>query len=128
MATKTLNIIESAYRATLEEQDDTIVWISSALRGASAEVDVLLEGSAVNYAVRGQDATGLALGTWQQSQPPRLDHDIKNLMDKGAAVFFVADDAAERGIERTDMVDGVQPIARRDMAQLFSGYGRIWRW
>ena len=89
---KTLNIIEAAYRGTIEEQDDTIVWITHAMQGAGADLAVLLRGSAVNCAVRAQDASGLQFGAEKQTQPPSLADDLAALLPKGVPIYAVEED------------------------------------
>jgi intracellular sulfur oxidation DsrE/DsrF family protein len=128
MSKKTLNVITTAYRATLEEQDDTIIWLTHVMKGAGADLDVLLQGSAVNYTVRGQDASGLRFGAWQQTQPPRIDDDLAKLIGKGVRVLFCEEDLAERGVGREELIPGVEPIARHTIAKLFGGYDQIWYW
>ena len=128
MAKKVLNIIESAYRGTLEEQDDTVVWLTHALRNAGADVDVLLRGSAVNYAVKGQDASGLAFGERRQTKPPRIDDDLAKLRGKGSKVFIVAEDLAERGVERSELIGGIGPVSRNGLARLLGGYDQVLHW
>jgi hypothetical protein len=125
---KTLQIIKTAYRATIEEQDDTVVWITRAMRGAGAELDVLLTGDAVNYAVRAQDASGLAFGEWRQTQPPRIAGDIAALLEKGVGVFLVAEDARERALDDVPLVEGVRVLPRAELAGLLGRYERIWQW
>ena len=128
MGLKVLSIVESAYRATIEEQDDTILWTSTALRGAGANVDILLRGNAVNYGVKGQDASGLQFGERKQTNPPQLEDDLQRLMDLGAKVYVTTDDVAERGLERNDLIGGLEPISRSRMAKLYGDYDQIWHW
>ena len=125
---KALNIIESAYRATLEEQDETIVWICHAMKGAGADLDVLLRGNAVNYAAKGQDASGLAFGAWKQSEPPRLADDIGSLVKKGVAVYIVKEDVADRGLADGELIEGVEPVSRNDLPGLMEKYDQVWAW
>ncbi len=128
MAKKALSVIETAYRATIEEQDDTIVWLAHAMKGAGADLNVLLRGNAVNYAVRGQDASGLQFGDKKQTQPPDIAGDVGKLIGKGVDVYLVEDDAAERGIERTELIEGLKFVSRSGIAKLFGGYDLILHW
>lgn len=124
-----LNIIESAYRGTVEEQDDTIVWISRVFRGAGGAVTVLLRANAVNYIVRGQDASGLSFGGWKQTQPPRLDQDIEGLIRKGGRVLYVAEDALERGLSvTTQLIDGVEAVNAAGLPALLEQHAHVWYW
>jgi len=125
---RTLNIIEAAYRGTLEEQDDTIVWLTHAMKGAGADLAVLLRGSAVSYALRAQDASGLTFGADKQSQPPRLAADLEALGPKGVKIYAVEEDFAERGIREQDLVGGITRVRRADLATLFADFERIWNW
>lgn len=128
MSKKTLQIIESAYRANIEEQDDPVVWITHAMKTAGANLAVLLRGNATNYAVVGQDARGLSLGGKSHAHPPDVAGEVARLLTKGVPVYVVQDDAAERGLESSDLVPGVQTVARAGLPRLFAGYDQVWHW
>jgi intracellular sulfur oxidation DsrE/DsrF family protein len=125
---KILNIVESAYRATLEEQDDTVVWFTHAVKGAGADMAVLLQGNAVCYGTDGHDASGLAFGAERQTMPPRLTEDVMKLVGKGVPVFVVEEDLAERGIDRDEVVSGLELVPRKSVPKLVASYDQVWHW
>jgi intracellular sulfur oxidation DsrE/DsrF family protein len=125
---KTLNIVSTGYRATLEEQDDTVLWLLQVLKGAGAEMDVVLRNSAVGYAIARQDASGLAFGERRQSQPPRISEDVARLVTKGMRVFVVEDDLLERGITREELTPGLHVMRAGELPRLVSDYEAVWNW
>ena len=129
MTKKILNIVESAYRAVMEEQDDTVFWALAAMQGAGAEHTVVLRGNAVNYAVTGQGAPGLSVGTWKQTQAPRMDRDVADLVEKRKmAVFVVEEDVVARGIETRELIGGVQLVSRAALPAMCAEHAVVSLW
>lgn len=128
MTTRVLSIVGTAYRGTVEEQDDTILGLTAMCSGAGLDVAILLEGNAVNYGVRGQDASGLRFGDVAVVHPPRLDEDLEDLMAKGVVVHYLTDDAADLGITADRLVDGLKPLRRDERPALFAEFDQIWKW
>jgi hypothetical protein len=129
MAKKSLNIVESAYRAVMEEQDDTILWLLAAMQGAGGSHTVVLRGNAVNYAIPGQGAPGLTVGEWKQTQAPRMDRDVADLIEnRKIPVYAVEEDLAERGIAGSELVPGVKLVSRRGLPGLFAEYDLVSHW
>ena len=125
---RTLQIVDTAYRATIEEQDDTVVWLTHVLRGAGAELALLLHGNAVNYAVAGQKPTTLAIGDWRQAHPPALAADLAGLRGKGVDILAVEEDLDERGIGKGELIDGIVLVPRSRLASVVAGFDRVWHW
>lgn len=128
MAKKILQVIETAYRGTLEEQDDTVVWLTHAMKGAGLQTDVLLRGNAANYPVKAQDASGLEFGGRKQTQPPRIADDLAKLIEKGVEVYVVKEDLDKRGIRTSDLISGPRPVGSAALSTLLGGYDQIWHW
>ena len=125
---KILSIVERAYHGTIEEQDDTILWLSHMFKNAGADISILLRGNAGNYAVMGQDASGLSFGAVKMEVPPTLDKDVAALVAAQVPTYVVQEDLDDRGIRREELADGLKIINRGEVADLYDSHDSIWHW
>ncbi len=125
---KILNIVETAYRATIEEQDDTVLWLSHMLKNSGADISILLRANAVNYAAKGQDASGLVFGDMKMTHPPEIDKDVSKMIEKGIPVFVVEEDLMERGLINGELVSGIQRVKRKAIPELIDRHDQVWHW
>ncbi len=123
-----LSIVERAYHGTIEEQDDTILWLSHMVKNAGADLSILLRSNAVNYAVKGQDASGLSIGGVALSVPPTLDTDVVALSTAGVTVYVVEEVLSDRGIGNDELCDGITKVKRSGLAKLFDDHDAVWHW
>ncbi|MBI2374787.1 MAG: hypothetical protein HYV07_12395 [Deltaproteobacteria bacterium] len=129
MPKRTLNIVESAYRAVIEEQDDTILWLLAAMQGAGAQHTVVLRGNAVCYAVAGQGAPSLTVGEWKQTHAPKMDKDVLDLLEKRKIpVFVLEEDLVPRGLTRDMLVPGVELMSRAALPSIFEQHAVVSLW
>ncbi len=131
MPARVLSILETGHRATIEEQDDTVVWFHHALKGAggsAAELTVLLKGNAVNSAAKTQDASGLAFGERRQTRPPKLDEDVASLARKGVALLAIEEDVARYGLQKSDLIPEVELVSRARLPDLVAAHAQVWWW
>lgn len=124
---KILSVIESAFRATIDEQDDAAVWFTGALKNGGADISVLLRANAVNYAIRGQATSDFAIGDKKLGYPPDISGDLERLIQKGAAVYVVKEDCEERGIS-AGFIPGLKTISRKEIPALFEKFDLVWHW
>jgi predicted peroxiredoxin len=125
---KILNVVETAYRATIEEQDDTVFWLSHMLKNAGADISLLLRANAVNYAAKVQDASGLVFGETKMTHAPEIDKDVAKMIEKGVPVYVVEEDAKERGLVDSDLIAGVKKVKKSGLPEPMDQHDQVWHW
>jgi predicted peroxiredoxin len=125
---KILSIAERAYHGTIEEQDDTALWISHMTKNAGADISILLRGNAVNYVVTGQDASGLSFGGEKIEVGPNLERDVAEIVKAGIPTYVVREDLEDRGIGQQEVAQGVKLVSRSEVADLYDSHDAIWHW
>jgi sulfur transfer complex TusBCD TusB component (DsrH family) len=125
---KVLSIIACGYRATLEEQDDTVVWITQAISRAGADIDVLLRSSAVHYVVEGQAVSPLAIGGRIHRNAPDVYGQIRDLAERGVGIFVRKEDLEAYGLHGVARLDRAQVVRAGELAGLISRYDAVWHW
>ena len=129
MSKKVLSVIDTAYRAAQEEQDDAGLWMTAAAKNAGvADVTILLTGNAVNYAVKDSKSGPLSVGGGSVPHPFDAPGDIQRMADKGVGFYLIKEDAEERGIEAETMISCVETISRSKLASFVDQYDSIWHW
>lgn len=128
MSNKILCIVESAYRGTLEEQDDSIMWLTQALGKAGGQMSVVLRGNAVNYAVKAQNPAGVTIGSLAIEHPIDPTADIARMRKAGIPVYLVREDMERRGLSRQALVDDIELVGQHDLAGMFGNYDHVWHW
>jgi len=128
MSKRVLSIVTTGYRGTIEEQDDTVVWLSAMCANAGLDLSLLLEATAVNYLIGGQDSSGLRFGDVEVAHPPAIHRDLEDLVAKGIEVGYVCEDLAALGVDPAHIIDGATPVARTDLPAVLARYDQVWRW
>jgi sulfur transfer complex TusBCD TusB component (DsrH family) len=122
---KILTIVQSAYRATLEDQN-TILSLSRALKNNGDDLTVLLRGNAVKYIVKQQ--CPVSFGTFDMNHTARRNEGLSKLREKGVSVYAIDEDLKERGIDPENCIDGVQLLPMRLVASLMDIHNQVWHW
>lgn len=125
---RVLQIIECAYRATIEEQQDTILWLCQSLLTTAGEISLLLRGNAVNYAVLNLNVPAMQVGAWSQHRPGDPGRQLRTLIDCGVQIHVLAEDARDRGLIDMDLHEAVNLIPLREVPDLMDRHDQIWHW
>jgi len=123
-----LNIVETAYRGTLEEQDDAALWVVHALKNCGSDMSVLLRGNAVNYAIAGQDSSSLSVAGCLIEHAPNFDAELAKMKAAGIDLRVVREDVLERGMALDRLTGDCVVVSRAQLADLVSSFDLVWHW
>ncbi len=127
MPKKILSVLAHTEYGNLEDSD--IGLFASAFAPVTGhEMTMLLTEDAVNYAVRGQDGTGIKIAGGTVQPGFLIETDIQSVQASNIPVYALREDLEARGIAEGELVSGVKLMSRRELGRFVDRFDTVWNW
>ena len=127
MAKKILSILSHTEYGNLEDSDIGL-FASAFAPVAGQQLALLLREDAVNYAVRGQDGTGIKVAGTPIQPGFLIETDLRSVNQSNIPVYVVREDVEERGIKPNELIDSVKLMSAKELGKLVDQFDTIWNW
>ena len=127
MPKKILSVLSHTEYGNLEDSDIGL-FASAFAPVTSNQMTLLLSEDAVNYAVRGQDGTGINIAGGTVQPGFLIETDLQSLQDSKIPVYAVKDDLEERGISERDLISGVKILRKDEFGKFVDQFDTVWNW
>jgi len=127
MPKKILSVLSHTEYGNLEDSDIGL-FASAFAPVTSHQMTLLLSEDAVNYAVRGQDGTGIRIAGGTVQPGFLIETDLQSLQDSKIPVYAVKDDLEERGLSERDLISGVKILRKDEFGKFVDQFDTVWNW
>jgi sulfur transfer complex TusBCD TusB component (DsrH family) len=127
MAKKILSVLSHTEYGNLEDSDIGL-FASAFAPVAGQQLALVLREDAVNYAVRGQDGTGIRIAGTLIQPGFLIETDLRSLGQSNIPVYAIREDLQERGIDSADVVEGVKLMSKKELGKLVDQFDSVWNW
>jgi len=127
MPKKILSVLAHTEYGNLEDSDIGL-FASAFAPVAGQSMALVLREDAVNYAVRGQDGTGIKIAGILVQPGFLIETDLRSIQQTRIPVYAVREDLAERGIKPNEVIEGVQLLSRNELGKLIDQFDTVWNW
>ena len=127
MPKKILSVLSHTEYGNLEDSDIGL-FASAFAPVTSNQMTLLLSEDAVNYAVRGQDGTGIRIAGGTVQPGFLIETDLQSLQDSKIPVYAVKDDLEERGLSERDLISGVKILRKDEFGKFVDQFDTVWNW
>ncbi|MFY9268803.1 MAG: DsrE family protein, partial [Candidatus Manganitrophaceae bacterium] len=118
MANKVLVIFEKPIYLSFEPVDPHLFATALGVSDTPVEINVLLRDSAVTYGVKNQKVNVKVAGQDIMLHETAPDKVMTFMAEHGAKISAVAEDMKSRGINKEDLVQGIEVISEDDSIRL----------
>ena len=128
MANKVLVIFEKPIYLSFEPVDPHVFATALGVSDTPVEVNVLLRDSAITYGVKNQQVQAKIVGQDIMLHETSPDRVVAYMIEHGAKVSAVAEDMKARGVNKEDLIQGIDVVSEDASIQLLEEHDSVLVW